>query len=105
MLGLPFKMIVVLLDLPKLELPFKMTPYFPKLDLKSIIPFAENLKSELLGGIIALFIVGLTYIYYRMKKPKGMPLLLDFVCIIFNYIPTSHLIDIEINLLSAAPLI
>ncbi|KAL5168584.1 Isoflavone reductase [Glycine soja] len=71
MLGLPFKMIVVLLDLPKLELPFKMTPYFPKLDLKSIIPFAENLKSELLGGIIALFIVGLTYIYYRMKKPKA----------------------------------
>ncbi|KAG4973366.1 hypothetical protein JHK87_030187 [Glycine soja] len=77
MLGLPFKMIVVLLDLPKLELPFKMTPYFPKLDLKSIIPFAENLKSELLGGIIALFIVGLTYIYYRMKKPKVQLLLTD----------------------------
>lgn len=84
MLGLPFKMIVVLLDLPKLELPFKMTPYFPKLDLKSIIPFAENLKSELLGGIIALFVLGLTYLYYRMKTPKGMPLLVDFVCIIFK---------------------
>ena len=83
MLGLPFKMIGVLLHLPRMELPFKMTPYFPKLDLK-FKPFAENLKSELLGGIIALFVLGLTYLYYRMKTPKGMPLLVDFVCIIFK---------------------
>ncbi|XP_040872174.1 isoflavone reductase-like protein isoform X1 [Glycine max] len=69
MMGLPFKMIGVLLHLPRMELPFKMTPYFPKLDLK-FKPFAENLKSELLGGIIALFVLGLTYLYYRMKTPK-----------------------------------
>ncbi|RZC30438.1 Isoflavone reductase-like protein isoform B [Glycine soja] len=71
MMGLPFKMIGVLLHLPRMELPFKMTPYFPKLDLK-FIPFAENLKSELLGGIIALFVLGLTYLYYRMKTPKDL---------------------------------
>ncbi|KAG5089470.1 hypothetical protein JHK86_002082 [Glycine max] len=71
MMGLPFKMIGVLLHLPRMELPFKMTPYFPKLDLK-FKPFAENLKSELLGGIIALFVLGLTYLYYRMKTPKDL---------------------------------
>ncbi|TKY70404.1 isoflavone reductase protein [Spatholobus suberectus] len=55
-----------------------MTRHFPNLDLMSLLPFAENLKSELLGGVIALFVVGLTAtcIYYRMKKPKGVSCIL-----------------------------
>ncbi|KAG4947174.1 hypothetical protein AAZX31_15G208600 [Glycine max] len=55
-----------------LELPFNMALRFPNLDFKSL-PFAENLNTELLGGVVALVAVGFTvaYIYYRTKHPKG----------------------------------
>lgn len=55
-----------------LELPFKMSFRLSTLDFKQL-PFVENLQPELLGGVVAIFAVGLTaaYIYYCRKNPKG----------------------------------
>jgi len=66
---------------------------FPNLDFKSL-PFAENLNTELLGGVVALVAVGFTvaYIYYRTKHPKGIynSTFFKFICFIFKFIPISY---------------